>query len=201
MRQRVIRSVTMGHESIDESTIEKISDVVNIADVPLSGVILDIGGGGEGIIGQQYGQSVIAIDKSKEELEEAPGGPIKIVMDATSMTFVDNTFDTATLFFTLMYMDDDDIERTLAECKRVLSPGGELVIWDMEIPENKTKDMLYYAIYLEVNAAGSMITTGYGRRWNKTQTTDAIAEAARKNGLEVTDIKKNLNHFVMTCRA
>ncbi|TFG72017.1 MAG: hypothetical protein E4H27_03460, partial [Anaerolineales bacterium] len=45
-----------------------------------SDLILDIGGGGEGIIGKLKGRQAIAIDSSKRELEEAAPGPLKIVM-------------------------------------------------------------------------------------------------------------------------
>ena len=38
----------------------------------LTGSILDIGGGGEAVIGQIYKDRVTAIDNCKEELEEAP---------------------------------------------------------------------------------------------------------------------------------
>ena len=38
----------------------------------LTGSILDIGGGGEGIIGRLYGSRVTAIDNREEELDEAP---------------------------------------------------------------------------------------------------------------------------------
>ena len=38
----------------------------------MTGEILDIGGGGEGIIGRVYGQQVTAIDNIQEELDEAP---------------------------------------------------------------------------------------------------------------------------------
>ncbi len=38
----------------------------------LSGSILDIGGGGDGIIGRLYKDSVTAIDNMQEELDEAP---------------------------------------------------------------------------------------------------------------------------------
>ena len=48
----------------------------------LSGRILDIGGGGEGVIGRVYGPQVTAIDVSVEELAEAPEGFEKLVMDA-----------------------------------------------------------------------------------------------------------------------
>ena len=39
-----------------------------------TGSILDVGGGGEGIIGRLYGEQVIAIDNCQEELDEAPDG-------------------------------------------------------------------------------------------------------------------------------
>jgi hypothetical protein len=57
-------------------------DVV-LPDFPAQGLILDIGGGGEGVIGQLKGKQVVAIDLSRQELDEAPGEPLlKIVMDA-----------------------------------------------------------------------------------------------------------------------
>ena len=40
----------------------------------LIGTILDIGGGGEGVIGQLYGEQVVAIDNSQEELDEVETG-------------------------------------------------------------------------------------------------------------------------------
>ena len=50
-----------------------------------NGRILDIGGGGEGIIGRVYTGQVTAIDNRAEELEEAPDGPCKLVMDAAQL--------------------------------------------------------------------------------------------------------------------
>ena len=38
----------------------------------LTGRILDIGGGGECVMGRLYGARVTAIDHSREELDEAP---------------------------------------------------------------------------------------------------------------------------------
>ena len=45
---------------------------INISSLDCEGIILDIGGGGEGVIGQKFGNKVIAIDPVLEELEEAP---------------------------------------------------------------------------------------------------------------------------------
>ena len=46
----------------------------------IAGKILDIGGG-EGVIGRLYGKQVVAIDKRQDELDEAPGGFQKLLMD------------------------------------------------------------------------------------------------------------------------
>ena len=77
---------------------------IDLTDVDLKGRILDIGGGGEGIIGQLKGERVVAIDRRESELKEAPGDYLKIIMDAKELKFLDETFETATAFFTLMYI-------------------------------------------------------------------------------------------------
>ena len=194
------RDEKMGHEKIDEKTIERIDGAVTITDTPLNGRILDVGGGGEGIIGQEYGRDVVAIDLSKGELEEAPGDAVKLVMDAREMTFLDNMFDSAALFFTLMYMAPKDAERTITECARVLKPGGTLAIWDMEIPENTTEDKLYYVIYLDVELSTRTISTGYGTRWDKTQSMESISKACERCGFEILE-KRAIGHaFSLVCR-
>ena len=102
-----------------------------VTDFPASGFILDIGGGGEGIIGQLKGDQVVAIDRIKHELEEAPAGPLKIVMNAGDMQFLDASFATATAFFSLMFMPAAEHGTVFGEVFRVLAPGGRFLIWDI----------------------------------------------------------------------
>lgn len=99
----------------------------------LRGRILDVGGGGEGIIGRLYTNQVVAIDNRREELEEAPEGFEKMLMDATELDFPDQSFDHVTFFFTLMFMTTHEQQRAIEEAARVLRPGGQLHIWDCEI--------------------------------------------------------------------
>ena len=59
------------------------------------------------------GKQVVAIDPSRRELEEAADGPLKIVMDARDMLFLDDTVDVVTPFFTLMYIQASDRKKVL----------------------------------------------------------------------------------------
>lgn len=100
----------------------------------LNGSILDIGGGGEGVIGQIYGHKVIAIDNRQEELDEAPDCCEKRLMDATDLLFSDESFDNVTFFYSLMYMTKDTQKKAINEAVRVLKQGGRLLIWDSQFP-------------------------------------------------------------------
>ena len=42
---------------------------IDLSNIELKGRILDIGGGGEGIIGQLKGKQVVAIDRRESELK------------------------------------------------------------------------------------------------------------------------------------
>jgi ubiquinone/menaquinone biosynthesis C-methylase UbiE len=138
---------------------------VVLPDFPAEGLILDIGGGGEGVIGQLKGRQVVAIDLIKRELEDAPGEPLlKIVMDARDLKFLDGSFATATVFFTFMYIAPDDHAKVLAEIHRVLKPGGRLLIWDVVFPAKSDPRQLYVLYPLHVKLPAKDIATGYGDR-------------------------------------
>ena len=136
-----------------------------INDFDANGFILDIGGGGEGVVGQLKPDQVIAIDPNQKELEEAAEGPLKIVMDAADLKFLDNAFQTVTSFFTLMYIKNDQHEKVFQEIFRVLDTGGRFLVWDLEIPTclDESKDVV--AAYLKVKLPDKEIQTGYGTRW------------------------------------
>ncbi len=138
--------------------------VVDDFDAP--GYVLDIGGGGEGIIGILKGEKVIAIDLRREELEEAPAGPLKIIMDARELKFMDASFGVATAFFSLMYLKSrTDCEKVFREVCRVLEPGGRFLIWDAIVPQCLDEDKDICGIPLTVQVGGQEINTGYGQPW------------------------------------
>jgi ubiquinone/menaquinone biosynthesis C-methylase UbiE len=154
------------HPQITEDQIYFLEpQEVSLDDFGAAGYILDIGGGGEGIIGRLKGQQVIAVDPNRRELEEAAEGPLKIVMDARDLKFLDGAFNTVTSFFALMYIQGPDHEAVLREVFRVLAPGGRFLIWDVILPRCLDESKVITAFRLSVELPGETVSTGYGARW------------------------------------
>ena len=128
-----------------------------IIDKTIKGTILDIGGGGEVIIGRIYQSQVTAIDNRQEELDEVPEGFSKLLMDACNLKFEDNIFDNVSLFYTLMYIDKNKHNKVIKEASRVLKKGGELYIWDTNI--NQANPFL---VELNIDIGDSIVNTTYG---------------------------------------
>lgn len=174
---------------------------VAIPDFPAQGLILDIGGGGEGVIGQLKGKQVVAIDLIKRELEDAPGAPlIKIVMDARELKFLDQAFDTVTVFFTFMYIAPDDHAKVLAEIHRVLRPGGRLLIWDVVFPRKTDERQIYVLYPLRVELPAKTIQTGYGVKFAEGQDAGHFQELAARAGFEVVTRKDEKGWFHLELR-
>jgi len=147
----------------DEEIWQSPRQYVTVDNFPATGMILDIGGGGSGVIGQLKGQQVVAIDISDKELLEAPRGPLlKIVMDARHLQFLYDTFPTATVFFTFMFMAPADHEQVFRELHRVLAPGGRLLIWDSVLPKLEDGRKRYAVIPVTFKLPGKEINASYG---------------------------------------
>ncbi|MCL2168787.1 MAG: class I SAM-dependent methyltransferase [Defluviitaleaceae bacterium] len=153
---------------------------IDLTNVKISGRILDIGGGGEGVIGRQYGEGVVAIDTRKDELEETAGTELKIVMDAADMQFIDNQFDVVTCFYSLMYMQEAVMEKAVGEAYRVLKPGGRMYIWDAEMPFEPTTEPFVAQLELQMN--DEKITPGFGIYWNRGQSVETMLDVCTKAG-------------------
>lgn len=139
---------------------------VTVGPIDAPGMILDLGGGGEGIIGRLEGDRVMAIDRRIDELEEAPAGPYKIVMDMTRLAVGDEQFTAVTAFFSLMYVRGEEQLRTvLAEAHRVLKPGGSLLVWEGALPTRLSEDHDAVVIQLDIQLPQETVRTGYGTTW------------------------------------
>lgn len=189
-----------GGIKMDEKRLHRIEQqYVDISDMELQGRVLDIGGGGEGIIGQLKEEGVISIDPSREELEEAPCNTIKIVMSAEDLKFIDETFDTVTSFFTLMYINAEVHDKVIREAYRVLKTGGSFIIWDAVIPARNSAQKDIYVIPLQVKMKEDhIVDTGYGVLWtNRTQDMDYYMDICVKTGFKVTESRRSEDTYMI----
>ena len=134
---------------------------VEMTPVKAEGFILDIGGGGEGIIGRLNGRDVVAIDLSIRELEETENESLKLVMDAADLKFLPSSFAATTSFFTLLYVDREKQEKVFNEVHRVLEEGGRFLIWDVAIPE-RVEGKSFFLVRLEITLPDEKVDAGYG---------------------------------------
>ena len=162
-----------------------VSGRLEVAPLEADGFILDIGGGGEGIIGRLNGGQVVSIDLSAGELEETDNESLKIVMDATDLKFIPSQFDAATSFFTLLYVDREKQEKAFREVHRVLKEEGRFLIWDVEILE-KVEGKPFFLVRLEISLPEEKVNTGYGVRMAR-QNIDGFRDLAARTGFEVAD--------------
>ena len=158
----------------------------------IAGSILDIGGGGEGIIGRIYGGQVVAIDNREEELDEAPDGCEKRLMDATALQFPDRSFDHVTFFYALMYMNRDEQKKALGEAARVLRPGGEIHLWDTDIDSAYPEP---FVVDLEIVTDRFSVHTSYGIMKKDTQDADTILRDLNDLGLKRCCCEKERGQF------
>ncbi|MHA2351644.1 MAG: class I SAM-dependent methyltransferase [Candidatus Thorarchaeota archaeon] len=162
------------------------------------GLILDVGGGGEGIIGLLKGKDVVAIDMLKEELTETENESLKVVMDARDLKFIDGSFTVATVYFTFMYIPEEDFETIFSEIWRVLKPGGEVLIWDaiFEVPPAEKEKKRFVVILKTHFPDGLENQTGYGGIV-RDQSIDIFLKPAQRVGFKVLEKNESDYTFFM----
>jgi ubiquinone/menaquinone biosynthesis C-methylase UbiE len=161
--------------------------------------ILDLGGGGAGVIGQLRGQQVTAVDVRQDELDESPPGPIKVVADARALPFPDGSFDAATAFFFLMYVPAADRKAVLQEAHRALRPGGTLHVWDVVIPARGERTHKLFVVPVRAQLPHQTIKTAYGVPWkDREMSGDSIAQLARDVGFTVAAMAQERETFRLT---
>lgn len=190
------------HKQVEEQNIFFLEEQeLELEDFLSDGLVLDVGGGGSGVIGQLKGPQAVAIDLLLSELEEAPQGPLKIVMDAKELKFMDETFSAATAFFSMMYINKQDRLKVFKEVWRVLKTNGSFYIWDLEIPEKSEGNKDVIAVKLRLRLPKTKISTGYGISWPRQgQSVEEYEKMAVENGFKVVRVKKQGLTFFMEIR-
>lgn len=169
-----------------------------IHEIP-KGRVIDVGGGGEGVIARVGGARVVAIDKYLSEIHEAMGKAPDVqwvVADAAELPCESHCFDNATAFFSCMYMSDNVKEKVFKETRRILKKGGEFWIWDVNmIPKSKV-----FAIRLQVDFHDMRtINAVYGVK-AKNQSTASIGRLLQGAGFESEIITDQKHWFLIKAR-
>ena len=172
-------------EFVQEFTYSTKIQSIELSPIETDGLILDIGGGGQGIIGKLNGKQVIAIDTSERELQETQNEALKVIMDATDLKLLPESFDVCTSFFSLMYIPNDKHLKVFREAYRVLKNYGRFLVWDVRIPE-KHGDYKAFMVRLKVGLPNEEIEAGYGVRW-KLQNIEYFKELAQKTKFKIID--------------
>jgi ubiquinone/menaquinone biosynthesis C-methylase UbiE len=190
------------HELFEKFGYNTENQSIELDPIETDGLILDIGGGGEGIIGKLNGKNVVAIDPLKKELEETQNDALKIVMDATDLKFLSKTFTACTAFFSLMYIPDDKHLKVFKEAYRVLKNGGKFLLWDIKIPKRLSGYRLF-VVHMKIRLPTEEVETGYGTSWDKIQNITYFKKLARKTGFRVMKewSRGEIFHLEMTKRA
>ena len=114
------------------------------------------------------------------ELMETQNDAIKVVMDATNLRFLQNSFDICTAFFSLMYTPKKKHLKVFEEAYRVLKENGRFLIWDVKVPIlDKSYDKVL--AFLELEMPGEKVETGYGVKL-QTQDSEYFKRLAQKAG-------------------
>jgi ubiquinone/menaquinone biosynthesis C-methylase UbiE len=157
---------------------------LEVSRIETGGLILDVGGGGEGVIGRLNGKQVIAIDTREEELVDTRNEALKVVMDAAELKFLPKSFEVCTAFFSLMYIPKSIHQKVFEEVYRVLKENGRFLISDVRIPDNALGQKTFI-VHLKVKLPNEEVKTGYGVRW-QTQSLKYFREMAKLIGFKVS---------------
>ena len=160
--------------------------------IEAEGLILDIGGGGEGLVSRIEESKVCAVDIRLSEIREAQihGPPANwFVGDGQHLCFQEDMFNVVTLWFSLGYMSDWSIKQSvLQEAHRVLSKNGRLSILASRIPESCDRFVFWGHFTLP---DGNISQTGYGVRGGQDQTLNRITELVKKLGFNIESQEDN----------
>lgn len=165
------------------------------------GLILDIGGGGEGLVSRIEGDRVCALDIRMSEIREAQihgNSSNWVVADGRTLCFNDEIFDIVTLWFSLGYMSDWSTKRAVLEAAhRVLKKKGRLSIMASCIPESGAS-LIFWATFTLPD--GTLSKTGYGLRGGQNQTLPRILELATDVGFNQHQYEDHREWFKLVSR-
>ncbi len=186
------------HPTVFEVPLQEI----DLKDIEFEGLVIDIGGGGEGLVSRLERERVCAVDVSLDKIREARihGPPAHwTVADGRSLCFRRNTFDVATLWFSLGYMRNWETKKAvLEEVHRVLKPNGILSVLAAKIVCQEDR-FLFNAQFTFPD--GSISQISYGLVGNQHQSLETVAKTLEGSGFAVLGSSDNGHWFRTTTKS
>jgi ubiquinone/menaquinone biosynthesis C-methylase UbiE len=171
---------------------------IHLERISSKGPILDVGGGGEGLVSRVEGSRVCSVDIKMNKIREAHiyGSDNQwIASDARRLCFAENSFSVTAVWFSLGYFGDwQSKKRLFSEIKRVLEPEGVVSIIASRI-DCKEERFLFNARFLFPDGDTSQV--GYQVKGNQEQTIEATQAALEEFYFKVTKIKDNEHWFML----
>ncbi len=185
-----------GPSRAEYSTSETPLQEISFRRLGGTGLVLDVGGGGEGIVSRIEGSRVCAVDINMNEIREAQiyePSPQWLACNGESLPFRSAVFETATMWFSLDYMADWKMKRAvMQEVFRVLRRKGSFSIMSSKIVCHESRFVLKLRYTLP---DGSVYQTGYGVKGNQGQTVDKISNIVERTGFQITNKDDNGHWF------
>lgn len=170
--------------------------LIDLEPIPGRESILDIGGGGEGLVSRLEGQRVFAVDIRFDKIQEARLYDVHsqwILADARSICFQDASFNVASFWFSLGYFHSFKLKfAALAEAFRCMKEGGLLSIIAAKIA-NKEEKHVFNAHFVFPN--GSISQIGFGVRGKQNQNVAIISQLVRSAGFKVIGSERHKYWF------
>lgn len=185
----------------DLSRFEVPKQEITLNQIPGTGRIIDIGGGGEGLVSRIEGRRVCALDVRLSEVREARihSPPVNwIVGDGQMISFKNSVFQVATSWFSLGYMPSWEVKkRVMQEVYRVLESDGVLSIIACTI-ECEEEAYIFRVVYTLPD--GTLSQTGYGVRGGQDQTSSTVSKLLDEVGFTDIELSDNGYWFQITAR-
>ncbi|MFX0054421.1 MAG: class I SAM-dependent methyltransferase [Candidatus Hermodarchaeota archaeon] len=182
----------MSFENSFETPVQKIE----LEQLPREGLIIDIGGGGEGLVSRIETSRVCAVDFNLNKIREAMiYGQMSqwILSDARMLPVKDEGFNVATLWFSLGYIQDWDSKRqVLAEAARAMKQSGHISIIGARITCSDSRFVIRTLFHFP---DGSISKMSYGMAGMQRQDAESVVNLIQETGFSNITCEDNGHWF------
>ena len=179
-----------------EAPFETPVQTIGLKQLPPEGLIIDIGGGGEGLVSRIERSRVCVVDINLNKIREAMiyGQASQwILSDGRMLSMKEEMFNVATLWFSLGYVQDwDSKARVLEEVARVLRQSGHISILGARIICSEPRFVMRALFHFP---DGSISKMSYGMDGTQKQDVETVVDLLQKTGFSNITCEDNGHWF------